>query len=69
MLFRSHRLNSNRGKPEPAMEIADWPTKRAWVQYAYDTMTAAGTFPAGIDVNRTCTSPLTSPTSEGALPL
>lgn len=30
------------GNDEPAMEIADWPTKRAWVQYAYDTMTAAG---------------------------
>ena len=30
------------GNDEPGMEIADWPTKRAWVQYAYDTMTAAG---------------------------
>ncbi len=30
------------GNDEPSMEIADWPTKRAWVQYAYDTMTAAG---------------------------
>jgi oxygen-independent coproporphyrinogen III oxidase len=23
-------------------QIADWPTKRAWVEYAYDTMTKAG---------------------------
>jgi oxygen-independent coproporphyrinogen III oxidase len=30
------------GNDDPAMEIADWPTKRAWVQYAFDTMTAAG---------------------------
>ncbi len=26
----------------PAMEIADWPTKRAWVDYAFNTMQAAG---------------------------
>src|SRR5262249_5850104 len=26
----------------PAMEIADWPTKRAWVDYAFDKMTKAG---------------------------
>ncbi|MBY0229896.1 MAG: coproporphyrinogen III oxidase family protein, partial [Gemmataceae bacterium] len=24
------------------MAVADWPTKRAWVEYAYDTMMAAG---------------------------
>src|SRR5262245_38901184 len=26
----------------PPMAIADWPTKRAWVDYAYDTLLAAG---------------------------
>jgi oxygen-independent coproporphyrinogen-3 oxidase len=26
----------------PAAPIADWPTKRAWVDYAYDAFTAAG---------------------------
>jgi oxygen-independent coproporphyrinogen-3 oxidase len=26
----------------PSAPIADWPTKRAWVNYAYDTLTAAG---------------------------
>jgi oxygen-independent coproporphyrinogen-3 oxidase len=26
----------------PSAPIADWPTKRAWVDYAYDTMMAAG---------------------------
>ncbi len=29
------------GQDEP-MSIADWPTKRAWVNYAFDTMIAAG---------------------------
>jgi oxygen-independent coproporphyrinogen-3 oxidase len=29
------------GQDEPR-SIADWPTKRAWVNYAYDTMSAAG---------------------------
>ncbi len=29
------------GQDEP-MAIADWPTKRAWVEYAFDTMRAAG---------------------------
>ncbi len=29
------------GQDEP-MEIADWPTKRAWVSYAFDEMTRAG---------------------------
>jgi oxygen-independent coproporphyrinogen-3 oxidase len=29
------------GQDEP-MSIADWPTKRAWVSYAFDTMMAAG---------------------------
>src|SRR5262249_20233793 len=26
----------------PAMAVADWPTKRAWVDYAFDEMTRAG---------------------------
>ncbi len=30
------------GEDEPPMAIADWPTKRAWVNYAFDTLTAAG---------------------------
>jgi oxygen-independent coproporphyrinogen-3 oxidase len=30
------------GQDEPNMAIADWPTKRAWVSYAFDTMQAAG---------------------------
>jgi oxygen-independent coproporphyrinogen III oxidase len=30
------------GQDEPTMAIADWPTKRAWVNYAFDTLTAAG---------------------------
>ncbi len=30
------------GNDEPAMAIADWPTKRAWVQYAFDEMQKAG---------------------------
>jgi oxygen-independent coproporphyrinogen-3 oxidase len=29
------------GQDEP-MSVADWPTKREWVNYAYDMMTAAG---------------------------
>jgi oxygen-independent coproporphyrinogen-3 oxidase len=28
--------------PAPGMKIADWPTKRAWVEFAYDTLLAAG---------------------------
>ena len=27
---------------DPWQTVADWPTKRAWVEYAYDTMLAAG---------------------------
>jgi oxygen-independent coproporphyrinogen-3 oxidase len=30
------------GQDEPAVGIADWPTKRAWVSYAFDTLLAAG---------------------------
>jgi len=30
------------GQDEPDLAIADWPTKRAWVDYAFDTMMAAG---------------------------
>jgi oxygen-independent coproporphyrinogen-3 oxidase len=30
------------GQDEPDMAVADWPTKRAWVAYAFDEMTAAG---------------------------
>jgi oxygen-independent coproporphyrinogen-3 oxidase len=30
------------GQDEPQMAIADWPTKRAWVSYAFDEMLAAG---------------------------
>ncbi len=30
------------GQDEPGLAVADWPTKRAWVRYAFDTMTAAG---------------------------
>jgi oxygen-independent coproporphyrinogen-3 oxidase len=30
------------GQDEPEMAIADWPTKRAWVEYAYEKMMAAG---------------------------
>jgi oxygen-independent coproporphyrinogen-3 oxidase len=30
------------GQDEPAMEVADWPTKRAWVHYAFDELAAAG---------------------------
>jgi oxygen-independent coproporphyrinogen-3 oxidase len=30
------------GQDEPHGEIADWPAKRAWVDYAFDTMRAAG---------------------------
>jgi oxygen-independent coproporphyrinogen-3 oxidase len=30
------------GQDEPDLAIADWPTKRAWVDYAFDTMLAAG---------------------------
>jgi oxygen-independent coproporphyrinogen-3 oxidase len=30
------------GQDEPALSVADWPTKRAWVDYAFDTLLAAG---------------------------
>jgi oxygen-independent coproporphyrinogen-3 oxidase len=30
------------GQDEPNLAVADWPTKRAWVSYAYDTMQEAG---------------------------
>jgi oxygen-independent coproporphyrinogen-3 oxidase len=30
------------GQDEPSLAFADWPTKRAWVSYAFDTLTAAG---------------------------
>jgi oxygen-independent coproporphyrinogen-3 oxidase len=30
------------GQDEPALSVADWPTKRAWVRYAFDEMHAAG---------------------------
>src|SRR5207248_10428131 len=30
------------GQDEPALEVADWPTKRAWVQYAFEELAAAG---------------------------
>jgi oxygen-independent coproporphyrinogen-3 oxidase len=30
------------GNDEPAMAVADWPTKRAWVRYAFDEFAAAG---------------------------
>jgi oxygen-independent coproporphyrinogen-3 oxidase len=30
------------GQDEPDLAIADWPTKRAWVDYAYDTLLRAG---------------------------
>ena len=30
------------GNDEPAMAIADWPTKRAWVEYAFAEFVAAG---------------------------
>jgi oxygen-independent coproporphyrinogen-3 oxidase len=30
------------GQDEPNGSIADWPTKRAWVTYAYDTLLAGG---------------------------
>ncbi len=30
------------GDTGPEMAVADWPTKRAWVEYAYETMQAAG---------------------------
>ena len=29
-------------EPETPMSIADWPTKRAWVNYAFDTLQSAG---------------------------
>jgi oxygen-independent coproporphyrinogen-3 oxidase len=37
----SHELKMV-GQDEPGRTIADWPTKRAWVNYAFDTMLAAG---------------------------
>jgi oxygen-independent coproporphyrinogen-3 oxidase len=30
------------GQDEPPLEIADWPTKRKWVRYAFDQLAAAG---------------------------
>jgi oxygen-independent coproporphyrinogen-3 oxidase len=30
------------GQDEPSQAVADWPTKRAWVSYAFDTLIAAG---------------------------
>jgi len=30
------------GQEDAPIEIADWPTKRAWVSYAFDTLMAAG---------------------------
>ncbi len=30
------------GEDGPSQTFADWPTKRAWVNYAFDTLTAAG---------------------------
>jgi oxygen-independent coproporphyrinogen-3 oxidase len=30
------------GQDEPSLAVADWPTKRDWVNYAFDTMLAAG---------------------------
>jgi oxygen-independent coproporphyrinogen-3 oxidase len=30
------------GQDEPDLAVADWPTKRAWVSYAFDTLMAAG---------------------------
>ncbi len=30
------------GQDEPGLTVADWPTKRAWVRYAFDEMRAAG---------------------------
>jgi oxygen-independent coproporphyrinogen III oxidase len=30
------------GQDEPSLDIADWPTKRAWVRYAFDELAAAG---------------------------
>jgi oxygen-independent coproporphyrinogen III oxidase len=33
---------SGAGRDEPAISVADWPTKRAWVSYAFDELTRAG---------------------------
>jgi oxygen-independent coproporphyrinogen-3 oxidase len=30
------------GTDEPALAVADWPTKRAWTRYAFDTLVQAG---------------------------
>jgi|SRR5579883_338420 len=30
------------GNDEPALAVADWPTKRAWVKYAFDELVKAG---------------------------
>jgi oxygen-independent coproporphyrinogen-3 oxidase len=30
------------GQDEPGLAVADWPTKRAWVKYAFEAMQAAG---------------------------
>ena len=38
----SQELRLDRPGRTVAAAIADWPTKRAWVNYAFDTMIAAG---------------------------
>jgi oxygen-independent coproporphyrinogen-3 oxidase len=30
------------GQDDPSLAVADWPTKRAWVDYAFDTLVQAG---------------------------
>jgi oxygen-independent coproporphyrinogen-3 oxidase len=34
------------GQDEPNLAVADWPTKRAWVNYAFDTLGSAGYEPS-----------------------
>ncbi len=34
------------GQDQPALQIADWPTKRAWVSYAFDELAQAGYEPS-----------------------
>jgi oxygen-independent coproporphyrinogen-3 oxidase len=34
------------GQDEPQQQVADWPTKRDWVNYAFDTMLSAGYQPS-----------------------
>jgi oxygen-independent coproporphyrinogen-3 oxidase len=39
---------------DPSFAVADWPTKRAWVEYAYETMLAAGySISSGYTLKRT----------------